>query len=120
MLSRIRRWVDPAVADPRPAERRLLQPLGVVTKSRAVPPGDLDPIRPLGAEHAKRPAERISTGIAHQRHQPIGTFAEVHWMAGQKYLHPGRDHAERTAQHHTADADLDMVRSWRAVTRSRG
>ncbi|WP_282567910.1 hypothetical protein [Devosia sp. MC1541] len=39
--------VDPAVADPRPAERRLFQPLGVQTQTRTILPHDLDPISAL-------------------------------------------------------------------------
>src|SRR5690606_41713784 len=69
--------LDPAVAAPRPAERRLFQPLGVKAKASPVPPDDLDPVCPLGAEHVKRAVERIGSGIAHQTDKPVRPFPEV-------------------------------------------
>ncbi|MER8716672.1 hypothetical protein, partial [Mesorhizobium sp. M1295] len=39
--------LDPVVADPRPAELRLIQPLGIKTHAAAVPPDYLDPVRAI-------------------------------------------------------------------------
>ncbi|MER8786195.1 hypothetical protein NKH60_34605, partial [Mesorhizobium sp. M1006] len=51
--------LDPVVADPRPAELRLIQPLGIKTHAAAVPPDDLDPVRSFGAEYIKCAVERL-------------------------------------------------------------
>src|SRR5690606_33372022 len=90
--------LHPAAPDPRPAERRFLQPLGVKAQPGAIPPNDLDPICPPGAEHIERAVEGIGAGVAHQANQAVRTLPEVHGLAGQEYLHTRGDHAERTAR----------------------
>lgn len=55
--------LHPDRPDPRPAERRLLEPLGKEADPAPILPDNLDPVRPLRPEHVKRPAERISTPI---------------------------------------------------------
>ncbi len=55
---RLRRGVvelDSVVADPRPAELRFLQPLGVEANPRPVPPGDLDPVSPFRSKDIQGP-----------------------------------------------------------------
>src|SRR5690606_18034031 len=90
--------LDPAVANPRPAERCFLQPLGIKTQPGAVPPHDLDPVGPLGAKDIECAVERIRSGIAHQANQTVWTFSEVYRLAGQINLYTRRDHADRTVR----------------------
>jgi hypothetical protein len=56
---------------PRPAERRLLQPLGANAQAGPIPSNDLDPICPPAAEHIERTVERLGTGIPHQANQTV-------------------------------------------------
>lgn len=51
--------LHPSGPDPRPAERGFLEPLGKEADPAAIPPDNLDPVRPLSPEHVKRPAERV-------------------------------------------------------------
>src|ERR1700687_633633 len=85
-----------AVFDLRPAEVAILQPLGKQAQTRAIPEDQLDPVRTLGAEHIDRPRERVGRhGLAHQRCQSLGAFAEVDRLG--RYHYPDRarraDHA---------------------------
>lgn len=90
--------LHPVVADPRPAELRLLQPFRVEADPGSIPPDDLDPVGPLGPEDIERAVERIIAGIAHQRQQTVRPFAEVNGMAGEEDLYTCGDYAERTAR----------------------
>lgn len=47
--------LHPSGPDPRPAERGFLEPLGKEADPAAIPPDNLDPVRPLSPEHVKRP-----------------------------------------------------------------
>ena len=83
-------------------------------------------IGPLSPEHVKRPAERVTAGIAHQRQQAVRPLAEVYRLAGQIDLHTRRHHAERTARRirrNTASlrsgptriSDFTYVSSWQGM-----
>src|SRR3954470_8391292 len=90
--------LNPVRANPRPAELRLLQPFAVEAHAGAIPPDDLHPIRTLGPEDVKSPAERIGSRIAHHRQKTVRPLAEVNRMARHEHLYAGRDHAWRTAR----------------------
>src|SRR6476646_2387229 len=82
----------------RPAELRVLERLGKQTNPRAIKPDRLDPVRSFRAEHVERAIERVSATIPNQRHQADRPLAEVNRHARYINLHPGRDHALRTAR----------------------
>jgi len=84
--------LDSIVANPRPAELRLFQPLGIKADPGAVAPDE------FGPEDVKRVVERIIAGIPHQRQQAVRALAEVDRMTGQENLYAGGDHADRTAR----------------------
>ena len=70
---------DHPVFDRRPAKLRILQPLRHQADARSVPPQQLHPVHPLGAEHVDGAAERIGTERRlHDGCQAVGLFAEVH------------------------------------------
>src|SRR5215213_5894760 len=72
------RQVNDAVLHLGPAELTILQSLGDENHSSAIPEHQLDAIRALGAEDINSPGERIGLhGLAHERGQSVGTFAEV-------------------------------------------
>ena len=71
-----RQLVSAFILDRRPGERCLLQALVGHHQSGPVPEKDLQPIRPLGAEHEHRAGERILLQRRlHQRGQPVMAFA---------------------------------------------
>ena len=78
--------LDPDMSDARPAERGFLQALCIQTYAAAVPPNDLDPVRPLRTEYIECATERIVPGISNQRKKAVWSFPKVHRMAGQKDL----------------------------------
>src|SRR5215472_284679 len=68
-----------AVADRRPTEGTLLQPLPQQHQPGPVPGQDLQTVRPLRAEDENRARERIMAELLlHQRGETVGTFAEIH------------------------------------------
>src|ERR1700730_11577222 len=74
-----RRQLHHPVFDRRPAELRTLQPLRHQADASSVPPQQLHPVPPLGAEHVDRAAERIGTErCLHNGGEAVGLFAEIH------------------------------------------
>src|SRR6478609_10138614 len=84
--------------NPGPADSRVLERLGKQTYPRAIKPDRLDPVRSFRAEHVERAIERVSATIPNQRHQADRPLAEVNRHARYINLHPGPDHALRTAR----------------------
>jgi hypothetical protein len=81
-----------AICAPQPPHRET-SPSG---SSRQLSEDQLDPVRTLGPERIDRPRERVCHhGLAHQRRQSLGTFAEVDRPG--RHHHPDRarrsDHA---------------------------
>src|SRR6056297_2935404 len=73
------------VLDGRPFEAVILQPLIRHHQPAAVPVDQLQPIRPLGAEHINRPIKGLLSQMTlHQSGQPVMTLAEVDRITGHK------------------------------------
>src|SRR6056297_1966713 len=73
------------VLDRGPFEAVILQPLIRHHQPAAVPVDQLQPIRPLGAEHINRPIKGLLSQMTlHQSGQPVMTLAEVDRITGHK------------------------------------
>src|SRR5271165_5307835 len=109
-----------AVADRRPPERPVLQPLPEQHQAGPIPRQDLEPVRPLRAEDEDRPRERILPKLlAHQGRETVGTAAEVHRLRGHQhaYSRRNRDHvAARTARRTSTSQPTSTPRSTRTTT----
>jgi hypothetical protein len=67
-----------AILPPFRTKLRTLSELRGGGQACPIPEDQLDPVRPLGPEHADRARERTSHhGLAHQRGQSVGGLAEV-------------------------------------------